>query len=106
MEEYTSCHICDKITKLYQCECGSFLCKYHKHIILHQCPIKYPIMHVLFVKENYNACYVCYKKEQLFDCFCEGKFCMEHINAHYCTFKRLKTVSWKRLMQEVGEYEI
>ena len=104
MENPNHCHSCGKEDVLYNCECGKLFCRYHMHIILHQCPFKYPIIHRLNTIENHNRCYVCHTKKQvlLFKCYCGGMFCSKHryIDAHRCTFDH-RSLERERLIQSL-----
>ena len=64
MENQNTCDLCGKEEKLYYCECGKFFCRYHDHLILHKCPVQYPIKYRIDRIMNKNKCYVCTKKHQ------------------------------------------
>ena len=82
MDNTNICNLCANEDVLYNCACGKLFCIYHKHILLHQCPLKYLI--------SYNdICYVCNKKILIIcKCHCGGIFCLKHRypDSHRCTF--------------------
>ena len=104
MENQNRCHLCGEEDVLYYCACGKWFCRYHHHIILHNCQYKYPILHRLDLIENHNRCYACYTKHHvlLFRCYCGGMFCLKHryTDVHRCTFDH-RSAERERLIQNL-----